>query len=285
MSGAAGWQRYLYSAAYYALFPFIVLRLLLRSRRAPAYRRRLAERLGLFVDDRDQPVGAGGDPTIWVHAVSVGEVLAAQPLIEALLRSYPHSRLVVTTMTPTGSERVQALFGQRVFHVYLPWDLPGAVRRFLSRVEPQLLLIMETELWPNLLHYTAAAGCGIMLVNGRLSERSARGYARLGGLTRQMLACVDQIACQSAADARRFAQLGAAQESIQVTGNLKFDRQPDAQSLLQARKLRQSYRADGRPVVLAASTHAGEETRILKAFEIVRQSLGDCLLFLAPRHP
>ena len=147
-------MRLLYSALYYCLLPLLVLRMLWRSRRAPAYRQRLPERFGLF-----SPSPNLERPAIWVHAVSVGETQAAAPLVESLLRQYPDYRLVVTTTTPTGSERARALFGDRVFHVYLPWDLPGCMSRFLARTRPALLLIMETELWPNMLHYSRAAGC------------------------------------------------------------------------------------------------------------------------------
>ena len=164
-------MRHLYSALFYLLLPLVVLRMLLRSRQAPEYRRRLAERLGVFA----VPTRLAQAPVIWVHAVSVGETLAAAPIIQSLLHDHPGHRLVVTTTTPTGSERVRALFGDSVFHVYAPWDLPGAVRRFLRRLRPQLLLIMETELWPNMLHHSRRAGCRIVLANARLSERSARG--------------------------------------------------------------------------------------------------------------
>ena len=155
-------MRFVYSALFYLLLPVILLRMLWRSRKAPEYRRRLAERFGIF--SCPQPVT--DEPVIWVHAVSVGETLAAAPMIEDLLRDYPQHQLVITTTTPTGSERVKALFGDRVFHVYSPWDMPGAVQRFLAKIRPQLLVIMETELWPNLLHYTHGCGCRIVLLFG-----------------------------------------------------------------------------------------------------------------------
>jgi 3-deoxy-D-manno-octulosonic-acid transferase len=273
-------MRYLYSALFYALLPFVVLRMLLRSRRAPDYRRRLAERFGLFTAPADTVRSA-----IWVHAVSVGETLAAAPVIESLLQAYPDHRLVVTTTTPTGSERVQALFGDRVIHVYAPWDLPGAVRRFLHRTRPCLLLIMETELWPNMLHYSRARGCRIVLANARLSERSARGYARFGGLTRTMLEQLDIVACQSAIDGQRFTSLGLPAAALQVTGSIKFDLELDETMRMQAAGLRQDYAADKRPILVAASTHAGEEEQILAAFATVKRSVADCLLIIVPRHP
>ena len=176
-------MRYFYSAVFYIALPFIVLRMLWRSRRAPAYRGRLGERLARF----DNSALAADRPVIWVHAVSVGETIAAEPLVDALLVRYPGHSLVITTTTPTGSERVHALFGDRVFHVYAPWDLPGATRRFFDAVKPRLLLLMETELWPNMLHRAQASGCPVVLANARLSARSARGYRRIASLSRDML--------------------------------------------------------------------------------------------------
>jgi 3-deoxy-D-manno-octulosonic-acid transferase len=271
-------MRYLYSALLYALVPLLLLRMLWRSRRAPAYRRRLWERFGRF---EQRPAA----PAIWVHAVSVGETLAAAPVIEELLRAYPAHSLVVTTTTPTGSERVQALFGSRVFHVYAPWDLPGSVRRFLRAVRPRLLLIMETELWPNLLHQGRAAGCRILLANARLSERSARGYARFPGLTREMLQNLDTVACQSRADGERFLSLGLPPEALEITGSIKFDLELDPATRDLARRLRHELGTDRRPVVVAASTHPGEDERVLAAFAPLRRERGELLLVLVPRHP
>ena len=273
-------MRYLYSALFYALLPFVVLRMLLRSRRAPDYRRRLAERFGIFSAPADT-----ARPAIWVHAVSVGEILAAAPLIERLLQDWPDQRLVVTTTTPTGSERVKALFGDRVFHVYAPWDLPGAVRRFLRLTRPRLLLIMETELWPNMLHYSRSSGCSVVLANARMSERSARGYARFGGLTRTMLAQLDIVACQSTVDGQRFTALGLPATALQVTGNIKFDLELSGAMRKRAAALRQDYAGDKRPILVAASTHAGEEEQILAAFAKLKRSVTNCLLIMVPRHP
>ena len=273
-------MRYLYSALFYSLLPLVLLRLLLRSRRAPAYRRRLAERFGVFATGFEPST-----PTLWIHAVSVGEVLAAAPLVDSLLRAYPDYRLVVTTTTPTGSERVRALFGERVFHVYAPWDTPGSVRRFLRRTRPRLLLIMETELWPNMLHYSRAQGCKILLANARLSERSARGYARFPAATRNMLSQLDNVACQSAADGERFLSLGLPPAALRVTGSIKFDLELDGAVRAQAASLRRELGADSRPILVAASTHPGEDEQILAAFRQLRCSVDNCLLVLVPRHP
>lgn len=273
-------MRLLYSALYYCLLPLLVLRMLWRSRRSPAYRQRLPERFGLF-----SPSPNLERPAIWVHAVSVGEIQAAAPLVESLLRQYPDYRLVVTTTTPTGSERACALFGDRVFHVYLPWDLPGCMSRFLARIRPALLLIMETELWPNMLHYSRAAGCRIMLVNARMSEPSARGYRRVHGFTRSMLQQLNVAACQTSTDGERLLTLGLPQVALALTGSIKFDLEIDEDLRCQATSLRQAFSGQGRPVVVAASTHAGEEVLILAAYRDVREALGDCLLVLVPRHP
>ncbi|MGL4565078.1 MAG: 3-deoxy-D-manno-octulosonic acid transferase, partial [Halioglobus sp.] len=273
-------MRLLYSALYYCLLPLLVLRMLWRSRLAPAYRRRLPERFGLFRARPDLEV-----PAIWVHAVSVGETLAAAPLVERLLQDYPAYRIVLTTTTPTGSERARSLFGHRVFHVYAPWDLPGPLRRFLRRTRPRLLLLMETELWPNMLHYSRAVGYRVVLANARLSARSARGYARLPGLTRDLLRRLDMVACQTAADSERFLALGLPPAEAEVTGNIKFDLAIAPELRERAAVLQQVFSGAGRPVLVAASTHEGEELVILAAYRELRQALGDCLLVLVPRHP
>lgn len=273
-------MRWLYSVLYYCLLPLLLLRMLWRSRLAPAYRQRLPERCGWFSPRPDPEL-----PAIWVHAVSVGESLAAAPLIEALLRDFPAYRVVVTCTTPTGSACIRALFGERVFHVYLPWDLPGPLRRFLRRTRPRLLLIMETELWPNMVHYSRAEGCGILLLNARLSARSARGYARFGGMTRRLLTQLDAAACQTLADSERFLALGLPASAVTVTGSVKFDLELDDGLRARAATLLHALAPTGRPVLVAASTHAGEEELILAAYREVREVVGDSLLVLVPRHP
>jgi 3-deoxy-D-manno-octulosonic-acid transferase len=180
---------------------------------------------------------------------------------------------------------VRTLFGQRVFHVYCPWDLPGSVRRFLRRVRPRLLILLETELWPNLIHYSAVSDCRILLANARLSERSARGYARVGTLTRSMLEQLDAVACQGYADGERFLGLGLPGTALEVTGSIKFDREIDSLKRAEAETLRHALAADQRPVLVAASTHHGEEGQILAAFATLRRVAPDCLLVLVPRHP
>ncbi|MEM1153225.1 MAG: lipid IV(A) 3-deoxy-D-manno-octulosonic acid transferase [Pseudomonadota bacterium] len=281
-------MRHFYSAAYYCLVPLLVVRMLWRSRRMPAYRQRMAERFGLF-PARDQL----DRPAIWVHAVSMGEVQAALPLLHGLLREHPEQPLVVTTTTPTGSERVRELLGDRVFHVYLPWDLPGAISRFLHRTRPCLLLVMETELWPNMLCHSRAQGCRIALINGRMSEQSARGYARFPRFTNMLLDKLDMAACQTSADGERLLKLGLPAARLAITGSLKFDLQITKEGREQVQQLRRSLslQQNGTPaarermVVVAASTHSGEESLLLSAFDAIKASLNDCVLVLVPRHP
>lgn len=279
-------MRLLYSALLILLLPLIVLRMLWRSRRAPAYRQRLSERLGFF------PPPADSRPVIWIHAVSLGETLAARGLVERILEEMPGYQLAVTTTTPTGSAQLRRLFGERVFHVYAPWDTPGAVQRFLRRVRPRLLILMETELWPNMLHYCAAPGrerCPVLLANARLSSRSAAGYARLPSLTTQMLARLDCVAAQSADDAGRFVELGLEPRRVQVVGSVKFDIRLEDGQREQAAGLRRDWGLDphtpGRPSFLVASTHEGEDAIALDALRRVREAHSGALLLLAPRHP
>ncbi|MEP4486171.1 MAG: lipid IV(A) 3-deoxy-D-manno-octulosonic acid transferase [Halioglobus sp.] len=273
--------RHAYSALFYLLVPILILRMLWRSRLAPEYRKRLRERFGLINTTELDPA----KDCLWVHAVSVGEVLAAAPVIEHLLSDYPQYQVVVTTTTPTGSERVLSLFGRRVFHVYAPWDLPGSCARFVRHVRPKLLIILETELWPNMIHHVVLQGAKILLANARLSERSARGYARVESLTADTLGQLDCVACQTQADGDRFHKLGLLSSRLRVTGSIKYDIHIDEVLRASSRTLRQQLAADTRPVVVAASTHPGEESQILEAFAELREHLPNCLLVIVPRHP
>ncbi|MBB1075459.1 lipid IV(A) 3-deoxy-D-manno-octulosonic acid transferase [Rhodoferax sp. 4810] len=271
-------MRHLYTAIFYLLLPLVVLRLLWRSRHTPAYRQRITERLGRGLSDH----ASAAD--VWLHAVSVGEVQAAQPLIRHLLNHRPPLTLLVTTTTPTGAQRLTELFGQRVQHHYLPFDLPAAQRRFLAQVKPRLVLVMETEIWPNLLHTCAAHRIPVVLVNARLSARSAHGYARLGAFTRTTLQQFDLIAAQTAADAARFVQLGADAAQVAVIGNLKFDQNVPGSLQDRAEALRRVW-GTNRPVWVAASTHEGEEAAILAAHQLILRQHPSALLILVPRHP
>lgn len=271
-------MRHLYSALLYCLLPLLVLRMVWRSRRAPAYRRRMGERLGFY----RQPAPAGR-PVVWVHAVSVGEVAASALLVERLLAIYPGAALVVTTATPTGAQRVRDLFGDSVRHVYCPWDLPGAVQRFLAWARPDALLLVETELWPNILHYCRARGCRTVLVNGRLSRRSARRYARLGPFSRWLVRQPDSLVCRGEHDSKRFLALGADRASVSVSGNLKWD--AGLKESVRARGERLRAHFAGTQVLLAASTHPGEERAVLEAWREVTLWRPGCRLALVPRHP
>jgi len=273
-------MRWFYTFIFYLALPLIVARLLWRSRRAPAYRRRIAERFGFFA----RP--AALQNTIWVHAVSVGETIAAAPLVRTLIASHPDSRVVLTTMTPTGSERVRDLFGDSVFHVYAPYDLPDCIARFLQRVRPRALIIMETELWPNTIHACARRGIPVLLANARLSEKSARGYARFRTLTRALLRQLNTVVAQNATDGQRFVQLGLPQERLLVGGSIKFDIELDPELIARAARTRASWRAAGHRLIwIAASTHAGEDEMVLAAHRRLRALAGDVLLILVPRHP
>ncbi|QQZ42644.1 lipid IV(A) 3-deoxy-D-manno-octulosonic acid transferase [Pseudomonas sp. SK3(2021)] len=273
-------NRTLYTALFYLGLPLVAIRLWLRARKAPAYARRLGERFSWGLPAM-QPGG------IWVHAVSVGESIAAAPMIRALLARYPQLPITVTCMTPTGSERIQALFANepRIQHCYLPYDLPCAAARFLDRVRPKLAVIMETELWPNHIHQCAKRGIPVALANGRLSERSAKGYGRFNKLTAPMLAQMSLLAVQTEAEAERFRQLGARPETVEVTGSIKFDLSIDPQLLVRASELRQQWQAGERPVWIAASTHEGEDAVVLDAHRQLLASHPDALLILVPRHP
>lgn len=272
--------RFLYSCLWMVLLPVLLLRMWWRGRRAPLYRQRWAERLG-FYPAAALPRLQGG--CVWVHAVSVGETLAAVPMVEQLLLCYPDTQIVMTTTTPTGSERVRAAFGDRVLHVYAPWELPGAVARFFNAFRPSLVLLLETELWPNIVATAAARQVPVMLINGRLSERSQRGYARFPALVKPMLNALHCLAVQTPADATRFHELGAADSKIVVTGSVKFDIDPD-ESLRQS-AVRWRQQLGPRPVWIAASTHAGEDEPVLTAHKQLKMRFPDALLILVPRHP
>lgn len=270
-------MRYLYTLAMFLVTPLLVLRLLARGVRSKPYHRRWPERFGFF----DAPGFSG---SLWVHAVSVGEVNAAEPLIKALHRDYPEAPIVITTVTPTGMARVRQLFGDSVFHVYLPYDLPFAVSRFLNRIRPRLALIVETEIWPNLYFACRNRGIPLMIVNARLSDRSMRGYKPMRSMVRSALRCVHTIAAQSRSDAARYRLLGADPQKIVVAGNMKFD-MPIPDGAVDAGRLMREHWGPRRPVWIAASTHEGEELAVLEAHLQILKRLPDALLLLAPRHP
>jgi 3-deoxy-D-manno-octulosonic-acid transferase len=269
--------RKFYTLLLYLFAPFIILRLVWRGLRAPDYWRRWPERFGTI----EPPLG---QQVIWIHAVSVGEVQAAEPVIRALLEQRPEHSILVTTVTPTGSARVVDMFGNDVAHVYAPYDLPGAVARFFDRVRPQLAIVMETELWPNLFHACHYRSVPLLLINARLSARSVAGYRRAHTLVGQTLSCVTEIAAQTTTDAGRFESLGADAGGISVTGNMKFEQRIPQSLLERAEVLRRDW-GIGRPVWIAASTHEGEDEMLLNVFRQLRKQFSGCLLVLVPRHP
>lgn len=276
-------SRALYTAALTAATPLIAGYLLARSRRQPAYRAHWAERWALYRggpennDERRAP--APGAPTIWLHAVSLGETRAAAPLVAALRETWPAARLLVTQMTPTGRDAAQQLFGESAEIAYLPYDYPYAVRRFYDRFAPSLGILMETELWPNLLAQAQARELPVALVNARMSPRSFARAQRFAGLARETLGALALVAAQTDEDARRLTVLGA--RSPVVTGNLKFDLQPPDALIARGRAWRAGFARER--VLLAASTREGEEALLFDALR--RQPDARRLTVLVPRHP
>jgi 3-deoxy-D-manno-octulosonic-acid transferase len=261
-----------YSTIVRALMPAAVVRLFWRARGEPGYREHIGERFGHYTEGRP------GQPLIWIHAVSVGETRAAEPLVRALTARYPEHRILLTHMTPTGRRTGEALFGGRVLRAYVPYDSPGGVRRFLEHYRPRAGIVLETEVWPNLVRACKSRGTPVYLVNARLSEKSLRGYVRLGAFVRDTFGAFDAVAAQSLEDAERLRSLGA--PNVEVTGNLKFDVTPPQQQLELGRTWRAAYE---RPrVLLAASTREGEEPLLL---DMLQQLPADVLLVIVPRHP
>jgi 3-deoxy-D-manno-octulosonic-acid transferase len=270
-------MRVVYTLTMYLVIPVILYRLATRGLRQRGYHSRWRERFGYF----DAPDVAD---SVWVHAVSVGEVNAAAPLIDALRQRYAGRTLVVTTVTPTGSDRVRQLWGDAVFHVYLPYDLPQAIRRFLDRVRPCIAVIMETEIWPNLFLECAARQIPIVIANARLSEKSLRGYGPAMPLAREAVRCANFVAAQSQVDGERFMALGTPAARMEVVGNLKFDiRLP--QDLPQNAAVWRDHWGPLRPVWIAASTHEGEELAVIEAHSRLLRRFPDALMLVAPRHP
>lgn len=272
-------NRSFYTLLFYLALPLIFFRLLWRSIKSPAYRLRWRERLGFYGPFKNKKK----NNNIIFHAVSVGEVHAAVPLIRQVQKAFPERDIVLTTSTPTGSVRVKVIFGESVRHVYLPYDLPGAVKRFLGFTNADLLIILETELWPNLLHYCRRRGMKVMLVNARLSEKSRRNYQKIPKLVQKMLSDLNIVAAQSSADGEAFVSLGLPPAALQVTGSMKFDVSLDDEQVAAGKVLKDGL--NSRPVLVAGSTREGEEEKVLDAFQKVLQLRPELLLILVPRHP
>ena len=267
--------RFLYTLLWLLAAPFIVLRLVWRARRQPEYLQHLGERLGRYPQRLSLPV-------IWIHAVSVGETRASAPLVQALLDAYPDHSLLLTHMTPTGRATGEELFGRfapRVQSAYLPYDLPWVMRRFLRHFRPSMGILMETEVWPNLVETCRRRHIPLALVNARMSERSARGYRRAGPLAREAFAHLSVIAAQTESDENRMSALGA--RYLKVTGNIKFDIMPPTTMQALGHEFRNRF--GPRQVLLAASTREGEEELLLETF--ARLCPPEVLLVLVPRHP
>ncbi len=274
-------MRFIYTCIFYLLVPVILLRLLWRAIAAPSYAKRWGERFAFFKPPiTDKKV-------IWFHTVSVGEFIAALPLIRKL-QTRGDLQLVITTTTPTGSERVRASLGDSVFHVYSPYDLPDVLARFISRINPSLLLVMETELWPNTLATCAKKGIPSILVNGRMSEKSARGYEKFSLITQPMLKDLSHALVQNKLDAERFNRIGLPATNTEVTGNIKFDLTLSDELRTNAAALKQQWSQAGKNILwIAASTHQGEDEIILDAFAecLKKSTLQNLRLVLVPRHP
>lgn len=266
-------SRVLYSLMLYLLLPWALLHLVWRARKQPAYLEHVGERFGIFPDNLPSRV-------IWIHAVSVGETRAAEPLIKALQARHPDHRILLSHGTPTGRQTGLELYGDRVERCYLPYDFSWASRRFLRRFRPVVGVFMETEIWPNLIRASVRSAVPVYLVNARMSEKSARGYRRIGRLTRGALWRLSCIGAQTERDAQRLTDLGA--KDVRITGNIKFDRLAPAEMLALGTTLRDSFGTQ-RPVFLAASTREGEEAMILDVVGGI--AVTGLLTVIVPRHP
>jgi 3-deoxy-D-manno-octulosonic-acid transferase len=279
-------MRLFYSLMWWLALPLVLTRLWLRGRKEPGYRQHWGERLGFYgraAGSSAAPAVVG--PVLWVHAVSVGETRAAEPLVDALLAEYPHSRIILTHMTPTGRATGKSLFakhGERLVQSYLPYDTASMVSRFIRHFKPSVCILMETEVWPNLIAVCGAKDVPVVLANARLSERSLRKATRFGSLLTTAARGITLVAAQTEADAQRVRSLGV--QRVEVTGSIKFDVVvPDAALAIGA-ALRAAIGA--RPVLLCASTREGEEELILQAYVSARSALpADLLLLIVPRHP
>lgn len=292
-------SRFLYTLLYYFLTPLFFLRLLIKHQKSNAYKEqrqslRLAERLGFFskkkLTRKKFIISQKEIDPIWFHTVSVGEFIAALPLIQQVRQDYPQLPMVITCTTTTGSAQIIKIFSSEIalgdiFHVYLPYDLPGSMQRFLKKIHPCLAVIMETEIWPNLLHTTDQMKIPIWLLNARMSVRSAKGYGRIKSLIQNSLQQFTCIAAQDSLDADRLKQLGAVETSLTVTGSIKFDIQINPQDIQAGHELRQQLQWQDKKVLIAASTHAGEDEILLNVFHNLKKHHKNLVMIIVPRHP
>ncbi|MGB4498853.1 MAG: lipid IV(A) 3-deoxy-D-manno-octulosonic acid transferase [Methylococcaceae bacterium] len=270
-------MRNLYSFLFYSAIPLVISRLWWRSLKNPAYRQRIFERFGIYSQSYQQNV-------IWFHAVSVGESEALFPLIHLIQTRQPTISILITTTTPTGSARVQTVFGDSVQHVYLPYDLPDVVARFLKTFKPKIAVIVETEIWANLFHACEKNQISLYLINARLSEKSVRGYQKIPALVLPALNAITKIATQTEMDKNRFIEIGAKPENVENLGNIKFDVTVTDEVLSQGHALKNQL-FKNRFIFLAASTHDGEEILLIEAYKNLKKQIPELLLAIAPRHP
>jgi len=269
--------RLLYTALFYAALPLILLRLLWKGRALPGYRSRISERFGFYTDQI-------GPIDIWFHAVSVGESEALFPIVKSLLARKADLKILVTSTTPTGSSRITSVLGDSVQHVYLPYDIPLAIKRFLRRFDPRIGVILETEIWPNLYLTMKEQGRELLIINGRLSDKSMRGYRKLGALARSCLEALTLVAAQTKDDAQRYIAVGANPNTVVALGNVKFDIVFDEALQAASRTIRHEILGN-RFTWIAGSTHPGEDELILESYISARRRVIGLLLVLAPRHP
>ncbi|MDO6825220.1 lipid IV(A) 3-deoxy-D-manno-octulosonic acid transferase [Marinobacter sp. 1_MG-2023] len=267
--------QFIYSQLIRLLLPFILLRLWWQGRQAPELRRNWEQRLG-FVPGTQGTV-------VWVHAVSVGETIAAAPMVRRLLARNPDITILMTAMTDTGLTQAMKMFGDQVQYAYAPYDTPGSIRRFLDRTNPRILVIMETEIWPNMIRQCRARRVPVFLINARLSERSARGYERIKGLVAPIVRSISWVAAQAEKDAERFRRIGVAPSKVAVTGSVKFD--VDIPEVVRQASLELKASFSARPVWIAGSTHEGEDAQLLAAHRQLLKNHPGALLILVPRHP
>lgn len=271
-------MRTFYTLLFYLFCPVIVLRLLWRGCKNPDYRQRIAERFAVY------PAQHHSSGVLWFHAVSVGEAEALFPLIRELQARHPNAKWLITTTTPTGSARVQSVLKETVSHVYLPYDVPDAIERFMRHFKPELAVFMETEIWPNIYAYCGRQAIPLYIINARLTEKSARGYQKIPSLIRPALANITAIAAQTTDDQNRFIQIGANPQRIVTLGNIKFDVNLSQEHVEQGQQLKQAV-FKGRFVWICASTHPEEEAICLTLYQQLKQAIPELLLLIAPRHP
>jgi 3-deoxy-D-manno-octulosonic-acid transferase len=268
---------YFYTILFYLAIPFILLRLLWRSIKAPAYRHRWCERFALYNKNYPQDV-------IWFHAVSVGESEAVFPLVKQIQKQHPNLKVLITTTTPTGSARVQAVMQDTVIHVYLPYDMPDSIYRFMRCFKPKLAVIMETEIWPNLFLACGKRRIPLYIINARLSEKSSRRYQKISSLIRPALTQVSLVATQTDNDAKRFISIGAENAKVKTFGNIKFDVKVPIETIEQGLQIKNNLFA-GRFVWLIASSHKDEESIFFTLYQDIKKKIPELLLVIVPRHP